>query len=52
MSVGQIPITAIFEYTQFYPFTEEEAHFFVDVMRVVDAAYMKLVGEKTARTAK
>lgn len=43
MSVGAIPLTAIFEYTQFYPFTQDEAYFFVEVIRAVDNAYVNII---------
>jgi hypothetical protein len=52
MTVGPIPFTAIAEYTQFYPFMEAEAHFFVDVIRRIDNAYLKLLHKKGEQTNK
>ena len=51
MSVGAIPLTAMMDYTTFYPFTEEEAHFFVSVIRHVDSAYLSIVHKKSATTS-
>lgn len=50
MAFTSIPITAIFEYVQFYPFTEAEAHLFVDIIRRIDARHVRLINDKHSAT--
>lgn len=52
MSIGQIPMTAMFEWCYFYEYTREESHFFVQVLRLLDAGYMKTVTERQKSAAK